>query len=114
MAANAKLDQSVGTLVNVIQENYPQLKSNENVQTLMTQLEGTENRIAVERKRYNDAVQSYNQNVVTFPKNIFANAMGMGQKPYFKATKAAETAPKVDFSDTTDGKWVGWKSTVNS
>lgn len=104
ISANAKLDQSVGTLVNVIQENYPDLKSNENVQTLMTQLEGTENRISVERKRYNDAVQTYNQSVVTFPKNIFANMMGLGQKPYFKASTNAQNAPTVNFDDTTDGK----------
>ncbi|MFD1670523.1 LemA family protein [Agrilactobacillus yilanensis] len=104
ISANAKLDQSVGTLVNVIQENYPDLKSNENVQTLMTQLEGTENRISVERKRYNDAVQTYNQSMVTFPKNIFANMMGLGQKPYFKASTNAQNAPTVNFDDTTDGK----------
>ncbi|WP_416353199.1 LemA family protein [Agrilactobacillus fermenti] len=102
--ANAQLDQSVGTLVNVIQENYPELKSNNNVQTLMTQLEGTENRIAVERKRYNEAVQSYNQNVVSFPKNILANMMGLGQKTYFKADTNAQKAPTVNFDDTTNGK----------
>lgn len=104
ISANAKLDQSVGTLVNVIQENYPDLKSNENVQTLMTQLEGSENRISVERKRYNETVQTYNQSVVTFPKNIFANMMGLGQKPYFKASNNAQNAPSVNFDDTTDGK----------
>lgn len=102
--ANTQLDQSVGTLVNVIQENYPELKSNDNVQTLMTQLEGSENRISVERKRYNDSVQTYNQSVVTFPKNIFANMMGLGQKPYFKASTNAQNAPNVNFDDVTDGK----------
>ncbi len=101
--ANAKLDSSVGTLINVIKEDYPNLTSNEEVQTLMTQLEGSENRIAVERKRYNEAVEDYNQDVVTFPKNIFANAMGMGKKDYFKADTAAQTAPSVDL-DTDDGK----------
>lgn len=95
--AAQQLDQSVGTLINVINENYPELKSNENVQTLMTQLEGTENRISVERKRYNDAVQTYNQQVVTFPKNIFANMMGLGKKPYFEAQEGADQAPTVDF-----------------
>ncbi|WDF83847.1 LemA family protein [Lacticaseibacillus pabuli] len=94
--ANAKLDQSVGTLISVIRESYPTLNSNKQVQTLMTQLEGSENRIAVERKRYNESVQSYNNNVVTFPKNIFANAMGMGKKPYFKADAKAAKVPKVD------------------
>lgn len=102
--ANTQLDQSVGTLVNVIQENYPELKSNDNVQTLMTQLEGSENRIAVERKRYNESVQTYNQSVVTFPKNIFANMMGLGQKPYFKASTNAQNTPSVDFDDVTEGE----------
>lgn len=94
------LDQSVGTLVNVINENYPELKSNDNVQTLMTQLEGSENRISVERKRYNEAVQTYNQKVVSFPKNIFANMMGLGKKPYFEAQPGAENVPEVDFGNS--------------
>lgn len=94
------LDQSVGTLVNVINENYPELKSNENVQTLMTQLEGSENRISVERKRYNEAVQTYNQKVVSFPKNIFANMMGLGKKPYFEAQPGAENVPEVDLGNS--------------
>ncbi|WP_155286806.1 LemA family protein [Lacticaseibacillus zhaodongensis] len=101
--ANAKLDSSVGTLISVIREDYPNLKSNEQVQTLMTQLEGSENRIAVERQRYNDAVENYNQSVVTFPKNIFANAMGLGKKDYFKADAKASSAPKVDLN-TDSGK----------
>lgn len=98
--ANQQLDQSVGTLVNVINENYPELKSNENVQTLMTQLEGTENRISVERKRYNEAVKTYNEQVVTFPKNIFANMMGLGKKEYFKADPTASTVPSVNFDNS--------------
>ncbi|KRN27935.1 hypothetical protein IV38_GL001775 [Lactobacillus selangorensis] len=105
--ANNELDQSVGTLINVINEKYPDLKSNENVQTLMTQLEGSENRISVERKRYNTAVEKYNQSVVTFPKNIFANMMGLGKKPYFKADTKAQEAPQVDLttdSSSTSGK----------
>jgi LemA protein len=101
--ANAKLNSSVGTLITVIREDYPSLKSNEQVQTLMNQLEGSENRIAVERKRYNEAVESYNQSVVTFPKNMFANAMGMGKKDYFKADANASKAPTVDL-DTDSGK----------
>lgn len=99
ITASEQLNQSVGTLVNVINESYPELKSNENVQTLMTQLEGTENRIAVERKRYNEAVQTYNEQVVSFPKNIFANMMGLGKKPYFEADPSASTVPSVDFND---------------
>lgn len=97
VAASEQLNQSVGTLVNVINESYPDLKSNENVQTLMTQLEGTENRISVERKRYNEAVQKYNEQVVSFPKNIFANMMGLGKKPYFEADPSASTVPSVNF-----------------
>jgi Uncharacterized conserved protein len=99
MKANAQLDQSVGTLVNVIGENYPDLKSNENVQTLMTQLEGSENRISVERRRYNQAVEKYNTSVVTFPKNIFANMMGMGKKEYFKADSKASQTPSVNLDE---------------
>ena len=105
--ASQELDQSVGTLINVINENYPELKSNDNVQTLMTQLEGTENRISVERKRYNDVVKEYNEQVVSFPKNIFANMMGLGKKDYFKADPTASTVPSVNFdnsSSTSSGK----------
>lgn len=99
--ASQELDQSVGTLINVINENYPELKSNDNVQTLMTQLEGTENRISVERKRYNDVVKEYNEQVVSFPKNIFANMMGLGKKDYFKADPTASTVPSVNFDNST-------------
>ncbi|WP_261806542.1 LemA family protein [Lapidilactobacillus luobeiensis] len=97
--ANAQLDQSVGTLVNVIGENYPKLQSNENVQTLMTQLEGSENRISVERRRYNQTIESYNKSVATFPKNILAGMMGFQKKAYFKADTKASTAPVVDLDD---------------
>ncbi|MBO0471209.1 LemA family protein [Enterococcus sp. DIV0242_7C1] len=99
--ASQELDQSVGTLINVINESYPELKSNDNVQTLMTQLEGTENRISVERKRYNDVVKEYNEQVVSFPKNIFANMMGLGKKDYFKADPTASSVPSVNFDDST-------------
>lgn len=105
--ASQELDQSVGTLINVINENYPELKSNDNVQTLMTQLEGTENRISVERKRYNEVVKGYNEQVVSFPKNIFANMMGLGKKDYFKADPTASTVPSVNFdnsSSSSNGK----------
>jgi LemA protein len=99
--ASQELDQSVGTLINVINENYPELKSNDNVQTLMTQLEGTENRISVERKRYNEVVKDYNEQVVSFPKNIFANMMGLGKKDYFKADPTASSVPSVNFDNST-------------
>lgn len=97
--ADNKINSSVGTLINVIQENYPDLKSNSNVATLMTQLEGSENRIAVERRRYIEEVKTYNQSVVTFPKNILASMMGMGKKAEFKANPDADTAPKVDLDN---------------
>ena len=97
--ANAQLDQSVGTLVSVIGENYPKLQSNENVQTLMTQLEGSENRISVERRRYNQAIETYNKSVATFPKNLMAGMMGFEKKTYFKADTNASKAPVVDLDD---------------
>ncbi|MFD1484928.1 LemA family protein [Lacticaseibacillus baoqingensis] len=97
--ADSQLNQSVGTLLNVIKESYPKLSSQENVQTLMTQLEGSENRISTERRRYIEDVKAYNQDVVTFPKNIFANMMGLGQKATFKADPAAAKVPKVDLNN---------------
>lgn len=95
--ANTQIEQSIGTMVSVIQENYPQLASNENVKTLMVQLEGTENRISVERKNYIDEVQAYNQNLVRFPKNIVANLMGFEKKANFKADEGADQVPDVSF-----------------
>ena len=97
--ADDQLNSSVGTLVSVIQEQYPTLASNQNVQTLMTQLEGSGNRISVERKRYIEDVRDYNQSVVTFPKNLFASMMGLGQKPTFKANPGADEVPKVNLGD---------------
>jgi LemA protein len=80
----------------VIMENYPQLKSSENVQTLMAQLEGTENRISVERKRYNDTVKEFNVMVKRFPTNLIANWFGHGEKNYFEIEAGVEKAPAVD------------------
>ncbi|WP_390407332.1 LemA family protein [Lacticaseibacillus jixiensis] len=97
--ADSQLNQSVGTLISAIKESYPQLSSQDNVKTLMTQLEGSENRISVERQRYIEDVKAYNQSVVTFPKNIFANMMGLGQKATFKADPAASEVPKVDLDN---------------
>lgn len=97
VAAGNQLESSLQTLVNVIHENYPTLTSNENVQTLMTQLEGTENRIAVERKRYNDAVLTYNNKVSLFPGSIIANIRGMSKMSQFEAAAGAETVPEVKF-----------------
>lgn len=80
----------------VIMENYPQLKSVEAVQTLMAQLEGTENRVSVERGRYNEAVQTYNVQVKTFPTNIIAGWFGFAPRTMFAAVQEAATAPKVN------------------
>lgn len=80
-----------------VAENYPDLKANENFRDLQSQLEGNENRITVERKRFNEAVQVYNKLIRTFPKAIFAGMFGFREKPYFKADERAATAPKVEF-----------------
>lgn len=78
-------------------EKYPDLKANQNFLELQSQLEGTENRIAVERGRFNDMVQSYNKYVRSFPNNIFAGFYGFGQKGYFQAVAGSEKAPEVKF-----------------
>lgn len=96
--ANDQLGQSVGTLVSVIQESYPELGSNENVKTLMTQLEGSENRISVERKNYIDSVRVYNQNLIRFPKNMIAGMFGFEKKANFEAEEGADQVPDVSFN----------------
>ena len=78
-------------------ENYPQLKANENFLQLQAQLEGTENRISVERKKFNEVVQSYNTTIKRFPASMLAGMFGFGEKQYFKAIQGAETPPKVEF-----------------
>jgi len=78
-------------------EKYPELKANQNFLELQSQLEGTENRIAVERGRFNDMVQAYNKYVRSFPNNIFAGLFGFAQKGYFQAVAGAEKAPEVKF-----------------
>ena len=80
-----------------VAENYPELKANENFRDLQSQLEGTENRIAVERKRFNEAVQAYNLLTRRFPQAMLANMFGFREKSYFKADEQAATAPKVSF-----------------
>ncbi len=82
----------------VIVENYPELKSSENVQTLMSQLEGTENRISVERKRFNDTVQGYNLMIKRIPTRWVAGMFGFSAKNYFEAAQGAENAPKVELT----------------
>ena len=98
IAANGQLDGAIGRLLLIV-ENYPQLKSNENFLRLQDELAGTENRIAVERKRYNDTLQDYNTYVGLFPNNIFARWAGFQRNnDYFAASESARVAPKVDFS----------------
>src|ERR1700751_1218972 len=100
IAANQPLDGALGRLL-AIAENYPQLKSNENFLRLQDELAGTENRIAVERKRYNDTLRDYNTYVQQFPASLFA--AGMGYKPnnaYFEASEGSRSVPKVDFGNT--------------
>lgn len=98
IAANQQLDGALGRLL-VVVENYPQLKSNENFLRLQDELAGTENRIAVERKRYNDALQDYNTFIGLFPNSVWAGMAGFKRnEAYFAASEGAKTAPKVDFS----------------
>ena len=98
IAANNQLSGALGRLL-VVVENYPQLKSNENFLRLQDELAGTENRIAVERKRYNDTLQDYNTYVLQFPNSIYAGWAGFKQNPaYFQATEASRQVPKVDFN----------------
>jgi len=97
IAANQALDGALGRLL-AISENYPQLKSNENFMRLQDELAGTENRIAVERKRYNDALQDYNTYIQHFPNNIFARWAGFKpNEAYFTATEGSRVVPKVNF-----------------
>ena len=81
----------------VVSENYPQLKANENFLQLQSQLEGTENRISVERKKFNEAVQAFNTEVRSFPTIITAKIFGFKEKPYFKGKEGSENAPDVNF-----------------
>lgn len=83
--------------LNIVVEQYPDLKANQNFLELQSQLEGTENRIAVERQRYSDVVNEYNTSVRRFPNSIFASIFGFDKKPYFESQTGAENAPKVEF-----------------
>jgi len=97
IAANNQLDGAIGRLL-VLVENYPQLKSNENFMRLQDELAGTENRIAVERKRYNDTLQDYNTYVQQFPASVFASWAGFkANDAYFKAAEGSREVPKVNF-----------------
>ena len=98
IAANQQLDGALGRLL-VVVENYPQLNSNENFLRLQDELAGTENRIAVERKRYNDALQDYNTFIGLFPNSFWAGMAGFKRNDaYFAASEGSKNAPKVDFS----------------
>jgi len=94
--AQGDISSALGKLI-AISENYPDLKANQNFLELQSQLEGTENRINVARKDFNDAAQQYNVSIRRFPRNIFANMFGFQKKSYFEAAQGTENAPKVQF-----------------
>ena len=96
IASENELSSALSRLL-VIVENYPQIKSDRGFLSMMDELAGTENRLAVERKRYNDAVQAYNLAVRQFPSSIVASSSGFQQKPFFEAPAAARQAPQVKF-----------------
>lgn len=95
-AAQDGLSSALGRLM-VVVERYPDLKANQNFMDLQAQLEGTENRIAVERKKFNDSARAFNTYIRKFPKNIYANVFNFEPKAYFEAEKGAEKAPEVNF-----------------
>ena len=94
--AQGSLSQALSKLM-VVVERYPDLKANQNFLELQAQLEGTENRIAVERRRFNEIARDYNTYIKLFPKNLLAGMFGFEPKPYFKAAEGAEKAPEVKF-----------------
>ncbi|MBS7317665.1 MAG: LemA family protein [Candidatus Cryptobacteroides sp.] len=95
-AAQNNLSGALGRLI-AIAENYPELKASQNFSELQAQLEGTENRISVERQKFNDTALAYNKQVKMFPSNIVASIFGLEQKGYFKAAEGAQNAPVVEF-----------------
>jgi LemA protein len=101
IAANNRLDGALGRLL-VVVENYPQLRSNENFLRLQDELAGTENRIAVERRRYNETLQDYNTYIGLFPNSVIAGMSGFSRNnAYFEAAQGAKEAPKVQFPSST-------------
>lgn len=94
--AQGELGSALGKLL-AITENYPDLKANQNFLELQSQLEGTENRIAVERQKFNEAAKVYNTSIRQFPRNIMAGMFDFEKKPYFESDEGAKTAPKVEF-----------------
>ena len=101
-AAQGDVTNALSRLI-AVSENYPDLKANQNFLELQNQLEGTENRIAVERNKFNEVAREYNTKRRTFPTNIIASIFNFGEKPYFQAQEGADKAPKVDFG-TSEGK----------
>lgn len=95
-AAQGELSQALGRLL-AVAESYPDLKANENFRDLQSQLEGTENRIAIARQQFNDTAREYNTKVRRFPANIIASIFGFERKPYFEADEESKHAPKVEF-----------------
>ena len=95
-SAQGELGNAIGRLL-MITENYPDLKANENFKELQAQLEGTENRITVERQKFNESAKEYNTQIRHFPANIIAGMFGFDRKPYFEAKEGADEAPKVEF-----------------
>ncbi|MCQ2271775.1 MAG: LemA family protein [Bacteroidales bacterium] len=95
--AQDQLSSALGRLL-VVKEQYPELKANQNFLDLQTQLEGTENRITVERKNFNDVVMNYNSTIRKFPNVLFAGMFGFDKKGYFQAKEGAENAPEVEFN----------------
>ena len=98
--AQGELSSAISRLISLT-ENYPELKSNQNVEQLMTELAGSENRIFVARKDYNQAATDYNQKLRSFPTVLFANMMNFKEAEIFKESEEAKTVPKVDFSTST-------------
>lgn len=94
--AQGEVGAALGRLM-VVAERYPELKANENFQTLMAQLEGTENRISVERRNFNETARAYNTSIRQFPRTILAGMFGFEKRPYFEAQEGAEKAPEVQF-----------------
>ena len=94
--AQGELSQALGRLM-VISENYPELKANQNFMMLQTEISGCENRISVERKRYNDAAKVYNASILSFPKNVIASFLGFTEAAYYQAEAGANKAPDFEF-----------------
>lgn len=111
--ASNQMESALARLM-VIVENYPQLQSNERVRDLMTQLEGTENRIGQERRIYNDVANSYNTSIQKFPRNIVAGIFGFDEFKLFEAEATAKTAPKVDLGVTPSTKAPAGGTTASS